>query len=255
MTAILYDAAGAVAAITLNRPDRLNAINTELLTGLHEALLRASRDESVRVIFLRGSGRAFCAGDDLDEFSKMSASGPGPHIEGFVALLQNVTRLMMLGEKPVVCAVQGPAVGGGAAWPLNADLTFWSDDAALYCPEARYGMFVSGGMSILLAERCGLERARRITWLGERVSGQRLVADRIATTLVERKLLDAEARRAIDKLLAPPAESLRRFKQAQAASLRDRLEAALQLEAAAMVEAANDPRVPERLPKSQSRSR
>lgn len=252
MTAVQYDAAGGIATVTLNRPERLNAINTQLLTGLHEALTRATRDDAIRAIFLRANGRAFCAGDDLDEFAQLSSSAP--LVEEFVTTLQDITRIMMLGEKPVVCAVQGAAVGGGAAWPLNADLTFWSDEAVLYCPEARYGMFVSGGMSMLLAERCGSERARAITWLAERVSGRRLVEDRIATAIVDRKIVDAEARRAIEKLLALPPESLRRYKRIQGAAMCEALEAALDREAAAMIEAARDPGVVARLPVAHSRA-
>ena len=158
MSPVLYETGGRVARITLNRPARLNAINGAMLDRLNAALQQAHDDAETDIILLAGSGTAFCSGDDLVEL----ASNP-PQREGLeVAIdrLQTITRLIMFGPKTVVCAVRGWAIGGGASWPLNADIAIWSETAGIRFPEGLHGLFPSGGATILLERFCPCRATR-----------------------------------------------------------------------------------------------
>ncbi|MFZ4605391.1 MAG: enoyl-CoA hydratase/isomerase family protein [Caulobacter sp.] len=250
MEPVLYAELDGVAHVTLNRPERLNAINAALASSLADALRRAVGSTSAEVIVLSGAGRAFCAGDDLDEFSAGGVEAAGA--EAFIADLQEATRLIMLGPKPVICAVQGWVVGGGAAWPLNADFCLVAQDAVMFCPEASHGLFPTGGATVLLAERAGQALANRILWLGERLSADQMVAAGIASAVVPAATLMDEATALARRLMALPAASRRRLKAARAADLADRLERAMALETRNCLEAAFDAEARERVAATRS---
>lgn len=239
MTPVHYEVREGIGIVTLNRPERLNAINSALLDGLVAALERAVHSDEVEVVLLRANGRAFCVGDDLDELGAMAPDAAFAH--DFVARLQRVTRLIMLGGKPVVCAAHGWIVGGGAAWPVNADFALLADDAVLFCPEAGLGLFPSGGMTFLLAERCGPAAANEVLWLGARRSAQQLFEQHVVARVVPRARLDDEGLALALALRALPAVSRGHLKRARQSDLADRLERALALEAEYCVQAALDP--------------
>lgn len=238
MPPVLYTERDGIAYVTLNRPERLNAINAALASGLVDALRRATASTSAEVIVLAGAGRAFCAGDDLDEFSAGGVDAAGA--EAFIDALQEVTRLIMLGPKPVICAAQGWIVGGGAAWPLNADFCLVAHDAVMFCPEAAHGLFPTGGATVLLAERAGQALANRVLWLGERLGADQMLAAGLATAVAPASALMDEATALARRLMTLPAASRRRLKAARAADLADRLERAMAYEARYCLEAAFD---------------
>lgn len=235
MSAVLSEHSEQIARITLNRPHRLNAINKDLLVELDAALERAEADEKVRVVLWTGAGSAFCAGDDLVELAETPPSAEDA--EAGVAILQQVTRRIMLGSKTVICLVNGWAVGGGASWPLNADLTLWSEEARLRFPEGRHGLFPSGGVTWLLSQYCGPQRAMEILLGGEKLGADQLVADRIATKTEKPDLLRANGEQLALRLLSLPGETLERYKRARAATLKAPLERALKAEQAEMIDA------------------
>ena len=111
---------GPVSIVTLQRPERLNAINADLLRDLNARLQTAQADAATRAIVLTGAGRAFCAGDDLKAFDDQSAT-PASRAQ-MCEDVQRITRTLMGGPKPVVGAVHGYAVGAGFEWLLNCDL-------------------------------------------------------------------------------------------------------------------------------------
>jgi enoyl-CoA hydratase/carnithine racemase len=166
MEQVLSERQGAVAVVTLNRPERLNAISGGLLEALHRALQEVQHDDAVGAIVLTGAGRAFCAGDDLKEFEEQSSSAASAarHVEG----IQEITRDLMFGAKPVVGAVHGYAVGGGFEWVLNCDLVVAADDLIGFFPEMGLGQFVTGGVTHLLPQAVGHQRAMELWLLGER---------------------------------------------------------------------------------------
>jgi enoyl-CoA hydratase/carnithine racemase len=227
-----------LAVVTLNRPDRLNAISSDFIDALLSALEKAERSDA-DVVLLEAEGRAFCSGDDLEE---LISSDPTPqYVADFVQRIQDVSRLLMFGSKPVVCAAQGYVVGGGAAWPLNADFSIVADDCTMFCPEAGWGLFVSGGVSVLLADLCGMTRANEIIWRAERVGAQELLARGIVGSVVPRADLASAARALANEIAALPASSRLRMKAMRKELLRDKVEAAMAIESRFCVEAGLDP--------------
>lgn len=163
---------GAVSVVTLNRPHRLNAMNGELLRDLHTQLETAHADPATRVIVLTGAGRAFCAGDDLKEFGAQSDSPAS--IAQSCDDIQRVTRAIMGGPKLVIGAVHGYAVGGGFEWVLNCDMVVAAEDLIAFFPEMQLGHFVTGGVTHLLPQALGYQRAMELIVLGERLTAAQL---------------------------------------------------------------------------------
>lgn len=145
---VLYQTDGRVARITLNRPERLNAINETLPSALRDAVEQANADDAVHVIVLAGAGRAFCAGYDLDIY----AERPGPNdyaqempwdpAVDYQRMNANNQCFMSLwrGLKPVVCKVHGYAIAGGSDIALCADLVIMAEDARIGYPPASVGL-------------------------------------------------------------------------------------------------------------------
>lgn len=157
---------GPISVVTLNRPERLNAIGSALMADLHDALINAQADVATRAIVLTGAGRAFCAGDDLKEFAEQARSPQS--IAQTCESIQQITRDIMFGPKLVVGAVHGYAVGGGFEWLLNCDLVVAADDLIAFFPEMALGHFVTGGVTHLLPQLVGHQRAMELMVLGER---------------------------------------------------------------------------------------
>ncbi len=176
---------GPISLVTLNRPQRLNAIGGNLLADLHEALQTAQQDPETRVIVLTGAGRAFCAGDDLKEFGEQSQSAQS--VVQICADIQRITRDLMFGPKLVVGAVHGYAVGGGFEWLLNCDLVVAAEDLVCFFPEMQLGHFVTGGVTHLLPQALGHQRAMELIVLGERLDAQRLLSLGLVNRVVPRE--------------------------------------------------------------------
>lgn len=165
-TVLTEDLGDGVRKISLNRPERLNAIVPELLDDLVAALTEADKDETVGAIVLTGEGRAFCSGDDLKDFEDQVSDEVGT--TAYVERIQDVTRAMVLGNTPVVGAIRGWAVGGGLEWVINCDFALASEGTRFFFPEISWGLFVTGGVTELLPRLVGLQRARDMILFGER---------------------------------------------------------------------------------------
>ena len=171
-----YATRGALAFITLNRPERLNALNRALIVGLEEAVARANREAEVRVIVLRGAGRAFCAGYDLQEAPEAEVrvqerTGGWDPVADFRGMSQNVRAFMSLWEsrKPVIAQVHGWCVGGGTDLVLCCDLIFMAEDARIGYPPSRIWGTPTTCMWVY---RLGLEHAKRLMLTGEALDGR-----------------------------------------------------------------------------------
>lgn len=245
MPPVLYSANAGVATISLNRPERLNAINRGLIESLNAALDKAGSDNAVKVILLTSEGRAFCAGDDLVEFAKMAGDASLAKI--MIDDLQGVTRRIMLGEKPVVCAARGWAVGGGASWLINADFLVIADDVVLFCPEASYGLFPTGGMTVLLNDRCGPENAARVLWLGSRLTAARMGELGFTPDICSAEEVLPRALELAREIADLPDVSRLRYKKARASDVAARLEQAMSFEAQCCLEASIDVNVRNRI--------
>jgi enoyl-CoA hydratase/carnithine racemase len=164
---------GPTSIVTLNRPQRLNAIGGRLLADLHNALQQAQEDPQTRVIVLTGAGRAFCAGDDLQEFGEQARSPES--VAQVCEDIQRITHDLMFGPKLVIGAVRGYAVGGGFEWMLNCDMVVAAQDLVCFFPEMQLGHFVTGGVTHLLPQALGHQRAMELIVLGDRLDAPRLL--------------------------------------------------------------------------------
>jgi phenylacetate-CoA ligase len=212
------DAADGVRVLTLNRPDRLNAIVPALIEDLVAALRGANDDPDVRAVVLTGAGRAFCSGADLKDESAQAADAAATR--AYVERIQDVTRAIVLGRVPVIAAVRGWAVGGGLEWVIDCDLAIAAQGTRFFFPEIAWGLFVTGGVTALLPRIVGLQRARELILLGERFDAadaqrwglvHKVVPDDAlmdeALALARRiAALPPEAVHALRRCLVPPAE-------------------------------------------------
>src|ERR1700674_3514110 len=150
---LLYQSTDGIARITLNRPERLNAINATMTDDLRRAVGAANDDAAARVIVLSGAGRAFCAGYDLDwgtkaeDASQRAMSGQWDPVRDFMGMSRNVRSFMSLWEspKPVIAQVHGWCVGGGTDLALCSDLIFMAEDAQIGTSYSRiWGCYLTG---------------------------------------------------------------------------------------------------------------
>ncbi len=150
---------GPVAVVTINRPQRRNALGSELMAQLGSALASAERDNNVRSIVLTGTSPAFCAGSDLKELAGLSIAEMCHH-ESVTAAF---ARAMGYRAKPVIAAVEGYALGGGFILAASCDIVVSASNARWHLPEAPNGWLPPWGLMALIA-RVGPVRARRLTW-------------------------------------------------------------------------------------------
>jgi enoyl-CoA hydratase/carnithine racemase len=222
---VLVERVDATAVVSLNRPERLNAIGGSLLKDLHAALTEAASDTDVRAIVLRGEGRAFCAGDDLHEF-EAQAREPETHI----AAIQQITRDLMLSDKIVIGAAHGYAVGGGFEWLLNSDLVVAADDLVAFFPEMRIGQFVTGAVTHLLPLAVGHQRAMELLVLGERQTAARLHALGLVNWVVPLDELRTKAMDVAAQVAERSAFSVAQLKRLLTTDLHQQIPRALDLE-------------------------
>ena len=174
---LLVETDGPVVTFTLNRPERLNAITPAMIEALDAALAAALADDAVRVIRLRGAGRAFCAGYDLEWASAlMRDDDPWDPAADFRVMSRYVNSYMALwrSPKPVVAQVHGVCVGGGSDLALCSDLIVCAEDARIGYPPARVW---GSPTTAMWFHRLGLERAKRLLLTGdamERHDGRRV---------------------------------------------------------------------------------
>ncbi len=167
---VKYEQSGAVAVITLNRPDSMNAFTTELSLELQLALERAAGDESVRALVLTGEGRCFSAGADL------KAGFEGRSVFGKLQYeYRPVLSAIATMSKPVIAAVPGSAAGIGMSTALHCDLMIMADNAFLLSPFTSISLVPDGGLNWLLVRQLGYRRAFQLSVESERIPAERCV--------------------------------------------------------------------------------
>lgn len=214
---------GHILILTLNRPDRLNAVSVPMYQLLLEHLRSAADDRDVRCVVLTGQGRAFCVGADLKSHGEGAPTGE--ERKRYVRTAQRVNRFIQLGRVPVVAAVNGHAIGGGLEMALSSDFMIVADEAKLRFPEISLGTFVGGGTVYTLAERVGVLKARELVYLGDfflgaeaadmGVANQAVPADEVmpaAMALARRLAEKAPISLAYAKRLIGPAGTMSRGK-------------------------------------------
>ncbi|MEP7245361.1 MAG: enoyl-CoA hydratase/isomerase family protein [Gammaproteobacteria bacterium] len=228
-----------VRVITLNRPSRLNAINPELLEDLIQALEIANGAANIRAIVLTGAGKAFCAGDDLKDFD--SQLGTEDKVHRYVERIQDVTRLIMFGDKPVVGAIHGWAVGGGLEWAINCDFMIGAEGSRFFFPEIRLGLFVTGAATALLPRMIGAQKTRELLYFGERFDAAQALEWGMLWKVVPHELLLSEAVTVACRIAALPARPVQDLKRILAHRETSSLETVMAEETAATVRGFLDP--------------
>ena len=227
-----------IRTITLNRPDVLNAMNADLVRETALAFEEANADDATRAIVFTGAGKGFCSGDDL---SAHEAYADETDARSAVEAIQSVTRAISLGDKVVVGAINGWAVGGGFEWAINCDFPIWARSAKAFFPELYWGMFVTGGVTALLPALAGLNAARELLFLGERRTAEELHRMGVAWRVVADDELMTEARAVAGRIAALPPGAVKDMKHALARTAATDLEAAMALETDATVRGFMDP--------------
>ena len=219
-----------VLTLTLNRPERLNALNAALTQALSAAIKRAAAEPDCRAILITGAGRGFCAGADLaDRVVAPGASRPdlGQTLErGLNPLIRALRSL----PKPVVCAVNGPAAGAGANLALACDIVLAAKSANFLQAFARVGLIPDAGGTFILPRLVGEARARALMMLAEPIGAEQAEAAGMIYRAVDDEDLMGEARTIAERLAAGATHALGLIKRALAASPANSLDAQLDLE-------------------------
>lgn len=163
---ILYERRGSLGLITLNRPDRLNALTREMIDGLNRLVREADADPEVLVICVTGAGRGFCAGLDADYLKQVAEQGVSEPSSDELPILFPA---LVEAQKPVIAAVNGPAAGGGFAIAALSDLRFMAENASLTTIFAKRGLIAEQGLSWFLPRIVGVGRALDLLWRSPKV--------------------------------------------------------------------------------------
>jgi enoyl-CoA hydratase/carnithine racemase len=212
---VLYQTADRVATLTLNRPDRLNTIVPELIDAFDAALARANADPEVRVVRLKGAGRTFCAGYDIDwgaELMEREEQGtPWDPILDYQTMSRYVSTYMSLwrSPKPVIAQVHGFCVGGGTDFALCSDLIVCAEDCRIGYPPARVWGSPTTAMWMY---RIGLERSKRLLLTGDPVDGRTAVAWGLASEAAPAAELDGAGLALASRVAQLPSNQLHMMK-------------------------------------------
>ncbi|HEY3941240.1 MAG TPA: enoyl-CoA hydratase-related protein [Acidimicrobiales bacterium] len=213
---VLYRVQGAVATLTLNRPERLNAIAADMLDRLLAALERAASDEAVRVVVLTGAGRGFCPGADIASLAQPAPSAEPPPFEARVGSTRRWMRIpeLLWGmPKITIAAVNGACAGAGLSWALSCDLRFAARSAVFR--TAFIGVGVSGdyGVNWSLPRVVGWGKARELLLLNAKVSPEEALRIGMVARVIDDALLLPEVDLVASGLASAPQAGVLGIKQ------------------------------------------
>lgn len=227
---ILTEQQDGLLILTLHRPDKRNAINTEMYLALTEALRQATQDDAVHVVLLQGQSDCFTAGNDLADFvGKSSLSADDPILQ-FLHSLADF-------PKPVIAAVAGPAVGIGTTMLLHCDLVYLGDNARLQLPFVELGLVPEFASSLLLPRAVGHLKAAELLLLAEAIDASEALRLGLANQVMAAGELLGLAREQGLKLAAKPPKALQRSKALLKQELRQAVHFVIDLEARAFSQA------------------
>jgi enoyl-CoA hydratase len=213
---LTYETGGRIATITLNRPDRLNAIARGMPQEIREVVEKANDDNGVHAIVLTGAGRSFCAGYDLVDFAEHksasaagqdAAKGPWDPMVDFAMMYRNTQDFMSLwrSHKPTIAKVRGHAVAGGSDIALCCDLVVMAEDAKIGYPPARVWGIPTPAMWVY---RLGAEKAKRMLLTGDLVTGKEAAQMGLVLEAVPESELDARVVALATRIAAVPKNQL-----------------------------------------------
>src|SRR5688572_669217 len=193
---LLTEDRGAVRILTMNRPEKRNALNSELTVALLEALRAADTEEAVGAVVLTGAGQGFCAGADLSEFKELRDPNAA---DDRAELTMNLHLVFSRISKPVVTAINGAAMGGGAGLAIAGDLAVMAEEAKLGYPEVRHGIVAAIVMANLVRQ-VGRKAAFELVALGEPIDAARALALGMVNFIVPAAELLPQSLRIAEKL-------------------------------------------------------
>ena len=244
MTTVNLRRDGAAATIELNRPEALNAWNGQLGHDLLAAVREVADDDDVRAVVITGAGRAFSSGADLKDLSGREQRTPEGHVDVRGVLTARyhpiITGIRTM-PKPVLAAVNGPAVGIGLSLALAADLVVAAESAYFLLAFVNIGLVPDGGSSLLVPSRVGLARAMEMAMLGERVPAAQALEWGLINRVVADDAFAGEVAALRDRLAAGPTRSYAGSKRQLNAWLFARMEEQLELEADIQQDMAGSP--------------
>lgn len=236
---LLCELADGVATITLNRPDKRNALSDELTPALRQTLLTVEADPAVRCVIITGAGRAFCAGGDVSGMGSAAASPPAdtpnPTLEDAIRKLQHRQETLTLRlwdlAKPTIAALPGAAAGAGMCIALACDLRIAARSAFITTGFGNVALSGDYGGSWLLTQLVGVARAKALYFTGRRVGADEGLAMGLFDEVTDDDQLQAHARQLAASIAAGPPIALRYMKENLNRALQVDLRSALALEA------------------------
>jgi 2-(1,2-epoxy-1,2-dihydrophenyl)acetyl-CoA isomerase len=195
------------ARILLNRPDALNAWNEQFGRDLLDAVNSVSDDDAFRAVLITGAGRGFSSGADLKEQRSGNEGGPPDLSERLKEIYHPIIAGLRQMDKPVVAAVNGPAVGIGCSLALAADLVLAAESAYFLLAFVNIGLVPDGGSTAFLPARIGLARSTEMAMLGERVPADQALAWGLVNRVVPDERLESEAAELLERLAKGPTAS------------------------------------------------
>jgi len=229
---------GGVLAITLNRPDRRNAITIEMYGALADATAGAWEDGQTRVITIRGEGQDFAAGNDLADF--LDAAPRGEDIP-----VWRLLRALAECEIPIIAAVHGNCVGIGTTMLLHCDLVIAAENARFSMPFVDLGLVPEAASSMLFPRLAGRRHAARYLLLGETFGADEALAIGLASHVVPGAALNDTLRDMVERLLAKPPEALRLTQSLLRHGTRDEILERMKIEGTTFTERLDSPEVKE----------
>jgi 2-(1,2-epoxy-1,2-dihydrophenyl)acetyl-CoA isomerase len=236
---VLTDAHANVLTITLNQPEKLNALSNTMLQGLSDAVGAAERDRTIRAVVLTGAGRGFCSGADLSQFD---LSGGALDLGQAVRTRFNplIVRLHTL-AKPVLAAVNGAAAGAGLSLALACDLRYAAASSRLVVAFVRIGLVPDSGLTYFLPRLIGPSKTLELAWTGDPVGAEEACALGLLNgVLPDEQLLD-HVQSLAERLAHGPARSIGLIKRGVNQAHELPLERVLELEANYQTIAAREP--------------
>ncbi len=228
MSDVRVELQDGVAIATLDRPDRLNACRRETYQALHDTFVALRAEAGWRALVLTGAGRGFCAGQDLDEVG--GAPMAPDELERALALLQDITRRMLDAGKPIVAAINGPAVGFGVELTLSCDLRIAGEAAWFMLPELKHGLFHTNGTYHLLPRIAGPSLAADMILTSRRVEATEALQAGLVSRVVSSAQLLPAAVEAAAAMAALDPQALWLAREGLRGSAGATLEAALDFE-------------------------
>jgi enoyl-CoA hydratase/carnithine racemase len=228
---VLSEDHGPIRHVVLNRPEKRNAFNTELVLATGEALAAAADDPAVRCVVVRGAGPLFSSGMDVGELGRLAET---PDL--LRAFRRHCIEAWNRAEemhKPVICAIHGACIGGALELALACDLRVLADDAIVGMPETRLGLIPDVGGSSRLPQVVGLGRAKELVMTGKLIGAEDAERIGLANRVAPADQLDAAVRQLADELLACAPVAVGLAKRVMDASARPALAATLELEVVA----------------------